>query len=46
MAFFEGALNYKDIERMPLSKFVRLQGIANEISKEREAEIERARRGK
>ncbi len=46
MAFFEGALSYSDIEKMSICKFVRLQNIAGEISKERDAEIKKVSRGK
>ncbi len=39
IAFFEGAVSYRDIKTMPLSELLRLQDISIEISKEREAEI-------
>lgn len=47
MAFFEGAVSYNDIKSMPLTELFRLKAEAEEISAEREKEIERAkRRGK
>lgn len=44
MAFFEGAVSYQDIKKMPLSELFELQAEANAISKEREAEMKRSRR--
>ena len=44
MTFFEGALTYRDIKTMPLSELIKLQDIANEISKEREIEINKVSR--
>jgi len=46
MSFFEGAVSYQDIKLMPLSELFALQEEANDISKEREAEIKRSKRGK
>jgi len=46
MAFFEGALSYKDVKSMPLGELFRLEQEAGEISDERDAAIERTRNGK
>lgn len=46
MAFFEGAVSYKDIKTMPLQELFDLQEQANAISKERDAEMKRSARGK
>lgn len=46
MAFFEGAVKYQDIKKMPLSELKKLQVEANAISKEREDEMKRSGRGK
>lgn len=46
MTFFEGAVSYKDVKTMPLPELFKLQEEANTISKERDAELKRSRRGK
>lgn len=46
MVFYEGAVSYVDIKHMPLYEYQKLQKVANQIQREREAEIERAKRGK